>query len=98
MPFNCQFQAFVSGGKAPYSYAWDFEGDGVFDSFLEAPLWTFERAGQAAGTSNDTYLFYPVLRVTDGRGVVGTNLDDKNGDTIRITSCRSTLCLRASWP
>jgi PKD repeat protein len=79
VPFSCQFTSYVSGGKAPYSYAWDFNGDGVFDSYLPNPLYTFEKIGQPVGAG--TYVIYPVLQVTDGRGVIGTNLDDKDGDS-----------------
>ncbi|MCC7477234.1 PKD domain-containing protein [bacterium] len=78
VPFNVSFDAVISGGKAPYSYAWDFDADGTFDSFLKAPLFTFTKVGNKI--SDNLYVHYPVLRVTDSRGVVGTNLDDNNND------------------
>lgn len=78
VPFNVQFTAYVTGGKPPYSYSWDFEGDGVYDSFIENPLYTYEEIGQEVDGSR--YVFYPVLRVQDNRGVVGTNFDDKDGE------------------
>lgn len=81
VPFNCQFTAFVSGGKPPYTYQWDFEGDGTFDSFIRDPLWTFEKIGKAIGDQGNQYLFFPVLRIVDGRGVIGTNLDDNDNNS-----------------
>lgn len=78
VPFNCQFTAFVTGGKEPYSYSWDFDGDGHFDSFLQNPIYTFEEVGEQV--SGNTYVFYPILKVRDGRGVEATNLDDKDNN------------------
>lgn len=78
VPFNAQFTAYVQGGKEPYKYSWDFDGDGVYDSFIKNPLWTFEHIGQE--TIPGTYTIVPVLHVEDSRGVTGTNLDDKNND------------------
>lgn len=78
VPFEVQFEAFASGGKEPYSYSWDFDGDGTFDSFLKNPLYIFEQTGQQ--TDTDTYVFYPVLQVEDNRGVIATNLDDADGN------------------
>jgi PKD repeat protein len=80
VPFECQFTAIVTGGKKPYSYSWDFEGDGTPDSFLENPLYVYERVGQEVGSS--AYVFYPILTVTDSRGVKATNLDDADGNTL----------------
>lgn len=80
VPFNAQFQAVVSGGKAPYSYEWDFDGDGTVDSSVQNPLYTYNTIGQTAGTDGDTYVHYPVLTVTDSRGITGTNLDDNDDD------------------
>ena len=67
VPFNAQFTAFVSGGKQPYKYSWDFDGDGTYDSFIRNPLWTFEKIGQE--TIPGTYTVVPVLHVEDSRGV-----------------------------
>lgn len=78
VPFNCQFTAFVTGGKAPYSYSWDFDGDGTFDSFLQNPVYTYEKVGEQI--SGNTYVFYPILQVRDGRGVEATNLDDNDNN------------------
>jgi PKD repeat protein len=77
VPFNVQFEAFVDGGKPPYSYSWDFEGDGIFDSFISNPLHTFEEIGAQSGNE---YVFFPMLRVEDNRGVIGTNFDDKDSN------------------
>jgi PKD repeat protein len=79
VPFECQFTAIVTGGKKPYSYSWDFNGDGTPDSFLQNPLHVFEQVGQQVDTA--AYVFYPVLTVTDNRGVKATNLDDRDGNT-----------------
>jgi len=78
VPFNVQFTSFVDGGKAPYSYSWDFNGDGVYDSFLENPLYTYEEVGQEVTGETGRYAFYPLLRVEDSRGVIGTNFDDND--------------------
>lgn len=78
VPFNVQFTGYVTGGKPPYQYSWDFEGDGVYDSFIENPLYTYEEIGQQIDETR--YVFHPVLRVQDNRGVVGTNFDDQDGD------------------
>lgn len=80
VPFNCQFTAYVSGGKMPYHYQWDFDGDGVFDSFIRDPLFTYQKIGQAIGDEGNQFYFFPVLKVTDGRGVTGTNLDDNDNN------------------
>ncbi len=80
VPFNAQFQAIVTGGKAPYKYSWDFDGDGTVDSSVQNPLYTYNTIGQQAGEDSDTYVHYPVLTVEDSRGVIGTNLDDNDND------------------
>jgi PKD repeat protein len=77
VPFNVQFTSYVDGGKPPYTYSWDFDGDGTFDSFLENPLYKFEEIGALVG---DRHVFYPVLQVEDSRGVVKTNLDDDDNN------------------
>jgi PKD repeat protein len=79
VPFNVQFTSYVDGGKPPYTYSWDFNGDGVFDSFLENPLYTYESIGAKV---DDRYVFYPVLQVEDSRGVVKTNLDDDDNNGV----------------
>lgn len=44
-PFTVTFTANVSGGVPPYTYAWDFDGDGNVDSALEKPdAFVFENA------------------------------------------------------
>jgi PKD repeat protein len=78
VPFNVQFTAYVSGGKQPYQYAWDFQNDGTFDNFTANPLFTYTTIGTKV--ADNQYLQFPVLKVTDSRGVTGTNLDDNNGD------------------
>jgi PKD repeat protein len=78
VPFNVQFTAYVTGGKEPYQYAWDFQNDGTFDNFTANPLYTYTQIGTKI--ADNQYLQFPVLKVTDSRGVTGTNLDDNNGD------------------
>lgn len=79
VPFNVQFTSYINGGKPPYKYSWDFNGDGVFDSFLKDPLYTYEGIGAQVG---DRYVFYPVLQVEDSRGVIKTNLDDDDNNGV----------------
>ena len=78
VPFEVQFTSFVPGGKGPYSFAWDFDGDGEFDNFTQNPTFIFQEVGQAVAEGISVH--YPVLQVTDSRGIVGTNLDDRDGD------------------
>ncbi|MCB1216600.1 PKD domain-containing protein [bacterium] len=78
VPFNVQFTSRIQGGKAPYQYAWDFDGDGQFEDFTENPLHTYTSIGELVGT--DLYLVYPVLRVTDSRGIESTNLADNDNN------------------
>jgi len=80
VPFNAQFQAVVSGGKPPYSYKWDFDGDGTVDSSVQNPLYTFNSIGQPTGTGSSAFVHYPILTVEDSRGVVGSNFDDNDND------------------
>ncbi|MCB1220212.1 MAG: PKD domain-containing protein [Planctomycetales bacterium] len=80
VPFNVQFTSRIEGGKAPYQYAWDFNGDGEYEDFTANPLYTYTAIGELVGT--DLYLVYPVLRVIDSRGIESTNLadNDNNGE------------------
>ncbi len=61
-PLMVQFVANVAGGNAPLTYSWDFDGDGIGDSILANPDYTF--------TTGD----YPVgVTVTDGDGDEATD-------------------------
>src|SRR5690606_15724839 len=51
VPFDATFTPVVTGGKKPYNYAWDFEGDGVYDSFIDNPVYTYEQIGQEVSDS-----------------------------------------------
>jgi PKD repeat protein len=78
VPFNVQFTASVKGGKLPYQYSWDFDGDGTYEEFTANPLHTYTSIGELVG--EDLYLIYPVLRVVDSRGVETTNLADNDNN------------------
>ncbi|MCB1220098.1 MAG: PKD domain-containing protein [Planctomycetales bacterium] len=53
------FSATVTGGRAPFSYEWDFDGDGTTDSTDAAPVdFTFDNYGFYIGT----------LKITDQNG------------------------------
>jgi PKD repeat protein len=74
VPFDVQFSPAVSGGRAPYQYAWDFDGNGSYEEFTQNPLHRYSQIGQKLGENH--YGFFPVLKVTDSRGVTETNLQD----------------------
>nr|MDQ3024083.1 PKD domain-containing protein [bacterium] len=74
VPFDVQFSPVVVGGRGPYSFAWDFEGDGIYDEFTQNPLHRYEEVGQRIDA--DHYAYFPVLKVTDSRGITETNLQD----------------------
>lgn len=76
-PLRVQFTALVSGGSPPYGFKWDFDGDGIIDSFSENPVYTFESPGSGG---DGEFLFYPVLTVADNRGVEVSTADDVDGD------------------
>nr|MDQ3022895.1 hypothetical protein [bacterium] len=76
-PLNATLTVVVSGGVAPYDYAWDYENDGSFDAFSND---TFDatvsrshqyslRAADAGGNSS----YEAIVRVTDSNGVVVTS-------------------------
>lgn len=78
VPFGSQFNSFVQGGVAPYDYEWDFNNDGIFDSFERDPYWLFEAVGQEVLPG--TYVVKPLLKVTDSQGVSTTNFEDNDND------------------
>lgn len=48
-PFDTvQFTDATSGGMPPYTYMWDFDNDGVWDSTDQNPTWVFNTAGEYA--------------------------------------------------
>ncbi len=56
-PLTVQFDS--SGSSSGISYAWDLNGDGVYnDSTAPAPTWTYTTPG----------VYHPRLQVTDGQG------------------------------
>lgn len=57
------FTATVSGGIAPYSYAWDFTNDGTYDTAAQNPTFTY--------TATGTYTAR--VRVTDATTTTATN-------------------------
>jgi len=58
-PLIVAFGARISGGTGPFTYAWDFDSDGSYDSTLEAPSHEFTRDGS----------YTVALRVSDSMGV-----------------------------
>lgn len=54
------FTSTTNGGIAPYTFAWDFNGDGVTDSTIANPTYTYQGTGSAT------------LTVTDSQGLVNT--------------------------
>lgn len=59
-----QFTSVVSGGTAPYTYAWTFGGGG--NSTAQDPIHTFSSFGCGTATFSNT------LTVTDAAGITGT--------------------------
>ena len=55
---DIQFSGSATGGTPPYTYAWDFDNDGVIDSPLQNPT----RSWSTAGT------YHPTLKVKDDKG------------------------------
>jgi hypothetical protein len=76
-PLNASLTAVVSGGQAPYDYAWDFENDGSFDAFDNNKFDTTVsrshqynlRAVDAGGAST----YQALVRITDAAGTVLTS-------------------------
>lgn len=58
-PLTVSFGAQIAGGSAPFTYAWDFDGDGSVDSKLAAPSHEFPREGS----------YQVALKVSDSLGV-----------------------------
>ena len=58
VPLLVSFMATAQGGFGPYSYSWDFDGDGRTDSTQRAPEYTYTVAGR----------YEAVVRATDARG------------------------------
>ncbi|WP_321496075.1 PKD domain-containing protein [uncultured Desulfobacter sp.] len=62
IPLEIEFTDLSTGGTAPYTYAWDFDGDGVIDSTEQHPTVTFP----------DRQTYSPSLTVTDENGQTDT--------------------------
>lgn len=56
------FTATASGGEPPYSYAWDLDGDGVFEPGTDTASFTYTSGGK----------FEAAVQVTDGCGLTAT--------------------------
>ena len=54
-----QFHGSATGGTPPYTYAWDFNKDGLTDSALQNPTHSWSVAGT----------YYPTLKVVDDKGI-----------------------------
>ena len=77
VPTTVAFRSAVIGGEPPYSYEWDFEGDGIPDSFVANPQHTFTTAGTPTDHDGDPStppipVHNVTLTVTDGRGSKAT--------------------------
>ncbi|HDD61842.1 MAG: hypothetical protein DRI65_13130 [Chloroflexota bacterium] len=59
------FSTAVTGGTLPYTYAWDLDGDGNFESG--------ETGETAIGTYTDPGKSYPQVQVTDGCSFTGSD-------------------------
>ena len=59
------FSTAVTGGTPPYTYAWDLDGDGIFESG--------ETGVTAIGTYTDLGKSYPQVLVTDGCSFTGSD-------------------------
>jgi PKD repeat protein len=53
-----QFHGSATGGTPPYTYAWDFDINGVIDSVLQNPTHSWSSTGT----------YYPTLKVVDDKG------------------------------
>jgi len=60
-----EFSTAVTGGTAPYTYAWDLDGDGIFE--------VGETGETAIGTYTDPGKSYPEVLVTDGCSFTGSD-------------------------
>ncbi|MCD6327236.1 SUMF1/EgtB/PvdO family nonheme iron enzyme [bacterium] len=67
IPLEVSFMATAEGGYGPYTYLWDFQGDGKADSSLRAPEFTFVQEGnyfcavQATDSSGNTTIDVVVI-------------------------------------
>jgi len=81
-PLLVTFEAIVSGGTPPYRYQWDFDGDGITDSFSQKVVWTYDSPGPPTvlPDGSTAYFFKPSLTVIDNRNIQRSTLDDANQD------------------
>ncbi len=72
VPLHINFDGFASGGTPPYTYKWDFDNDGSFDSFVEDPFNTYQTIGTPVDLDGngfpDKWVYYPTLEVVDAIG------------------------------
>lgn len=75
------------GGVAPYTYAWDFNGDGTIDATTQNPTYTFN--------TTSTGDFTVSLKITDFEGAYGTAVLDLQ--LPRITNCSAGPIIRCEY-
>lgn len=70
-----RFDVNAVGGKAPYSYKWDFDNNGVTDSTLKNPVYTYSLAGSISAkvtvtdaNANSVNMIIPIT-ITDSMGI-----------------------------
>lgn len=76
-PFDSVLTVNITGGQAPFNYAFDFENDGAFDGYVNA---SFSRTVSRSNTyyynsadAGGVSTYNAVVRVTDGLGAVVTS-------------------------
>ena len=58
-----KFDADIGGGASPFTFEWDFNGDGIIDSVSKSPIGEFRNKGR----------FNVLLKVTDADGDITTS-------------------------
>lgn len=76
-PLQASLTAVVSGGVAPYDYAWDFENDGSFDAFdnnkFDTTVSRLHQYNLRAADAGGSSVYQGKVRITDAAGTVITS-------------------------